>query len=71
MCNSTISTADRTTHVKIVAISLVASVAVLLVGLTARNAAITDTSPRTQIAGPAVKAGKPLAISHSDATVIR
>ena len=56
---------------KIVAISLVASIAVLLVGIAARNAAVTDTTPRTQIAGPVVKAGKPLAISHSDATVIR
>ena len=71
MYNSTISTADRTTHVKIVAISLVASIAVLLVGMTARNAAVTDITPGTRIAGPAVKAGKPVAISHSDTTVIR
>jgi hypothetical protein len=71
MYNSTISTADRTTHVKIVAISLVASIAVLLVGMTARNAAVTDTTTRIQTAGPAVKAGKPVAVSHSDAIVIR
>jgi CheY-specific phosphatase CheX len=69
MHNSTISTADRSTHLKIVAVSLVASIAVLLVGMTARNAAVTDT--RIQIAGPVVKAGKPVAISHSDVTVIR
>jgi len=71
MNNSTIFTADRTTHVKIVAISLVASIAVLLVGMTARNTTATDTTARVQVAGPPVKAGKPVAISHSDTTVIR
>ena len=71
MNNSTIFTADRTTHVKIVAISLVASIAVLLVGMTARSTPATDTTARIQIAGPAVKAGKPVAVSRSDVTAIR
>ena len=71
MNNSTMFAADRTTHVKIVAISLVASIAVLLVGMTARNTTVADTTARIQVAGPAVKAGKPVAVSHSDATVIR
>jgi hypothetical protein len=71
MNNSTIFTADRTTHVKIVAVSLVASIAVLLVAITARNITPADTTARIQIAGPAVKAGKPVAISHSDTTTIR
>ncbi len=69
MSNSTIVGADRTTHVKIVAISLAASVAVLLVGMTARNTTVADT--RIQAAGPAVKAGKPVAVSHSDTIIIR
>jgi hypothetical protein len=70
MNNSTIFAADRTTHVKIVAISLAASVAVLLVvGMMARNTPAADT--RIQVASPAVKAGKPVAVSHSDAIVIR
>jgi hypothetical protein len=71
MNNSTIFAADRTTHVKIVAIALVASVAVLLVGMTARTTPTTDTNARIQVAGPAVKAGKPVAVSHSDTTAIR
>lgn len=71
MNNSTIFTADRTTHVKIVAVSLAASIAVLLVGITARNTTATDTTARIVVAGPAVKAGKPIAISHSDLTVVR
>jgi len=71
MNNSTIFTADRTTHVKIVLISLVASIAVLLVGMTARNTAPADTTSQIQVAGPAVKAGKPVAVSHSETTAVR
>jgi hypothetical protein len=70
MNNSTIVGADRTTHLKIVGISLAASMAVLLVGMMARNTT-ADTAARIQVAGPAVKVGKPIAVSHSDATVIR
>ncbi len=71
MNNSTIFAADRATHVKIVAISLLASIAVLLVGMTARNTPAADTTARIQVTGPAVKAGKPVAVSHSDTTAIR
>jgi hypothetical protein len=56
---------------KIVAISLVASVAVLLVGMTARHPTVADTTARVRVAGPPVKAGKPVAVNHSDTTVIR
>jgi hypothetical protein len=71
MSNSTIVDADRATHLKIVAISVAASVAVLLVGMTARNTPAADATARIQVAGPAVKAGKPVAVSHSETTVIR
>jgi hypothetical protein len=71
MNNSTIVGADRTTHVKIVAISLAASMAVLLVGMMARNTTAADAAARIQVAGPALKVGKPVAVSHSGATVIR
>ncbi len=71
MNNATIFGADRATHIKIVVISLVASIAVLVVGITARNTTAADATARIQTAGPVVKAGKPIAISHSDATVIR
>jgi hypothetical protein len=71
MNNSTIFAADRATHVKIVAISLAASLAVLLVGMTARNPTAVDATARIQVAGPAVKVGKPVAVSHSDMIVVR
>jgi hypothetical protein len=71
MSNSTIVGADRATHLKIVAIALAASAAVLLVGMTARNSTATDSATRIQVAGPAVKVGKPVAVSHSDTIVVR
>jgi ABC-type proline/glycine betaine transport system permease subunit len=72
MNNSTIFTADRTTHLKIVVVSLVASIAIIVVGIAAsRNTTTADTTARIQTAGPAVKAGKPIAITHSDTSTIR
>jgi hypothetical protein len=70
MNNSTIFTADRSTHLKVVVVSLVASIAVIVVGIAARTST-PDTTARIQTAGPAVKAGKPIAITHSDTTAIR
>ena len=72
MNNTTIFTADRTTHLKIVVLSLVASIAITVVGIAAHTNTVADaTTPRIQTAGPAVKAGKPMAITHSDITTIR
>lgn len=71
MNNSTIFTADRTTHLKIVVVSLVASILVIIVGIAARTTTTADTTARIQTAGPAVKAGKPIAITNSDTSAIR
>ena len=49
MNNSTIFTADRTTHVKIVVVSLVASIAVLIVGIAAHTATPSETAAARQI----------------------
>jgi hypothetical protein len=68
--NSTIFTADRNTHLKIVVVSLVASIAVLVVGIAARSTPV-DTTARIQTAGPALKAGKPIAVTNSDAVTVR
>lgn len=70
MDTSTLVAADRATHARIVAVSCAASVAVLLVGLMARTPA-ADAGARVQVAGPAMKAGKPVAVSHSGMTVVR
>jgi hypothetical protein len=70
MNNSTIFTADRTTHLKIVVVSLIASILVIGIGIAARTT-VPDTTARVQTAGPAVKAGKPIAITKSDTTTVR
>jgi len=69
--NHSIITADRTTHMKIVAVSLVAAIAVILVGVTAR---ITDTSvasAKMEAHGPVLKAGKNAVITTRDGNPIR
>jgi hypothetical protein len=71
MNNSTIFTADRTTHLKIVVVSLVASIAIIVVGIAARTTSTADTTARIQTAGPAMKAGKPTAITRTETSTIR
>ena len=68
--NHSLVTADRTTHLKIVAVSLVAAIAVILVGITAR---VTDSgaSVNLQAHGPVLKAGKPAAITARDGTTVQ
>ena len=57
--NHSLVTADRTTHLKIVAVSLVAAIAVILVGVTARVTDKSGASANLQAHGPVLKAGKP------------
>jgi len=68
--NHSLVTADRTTHLKIVAVSLVAAIAVVLVGITAR---VTDSgaSANLQAHGPVLKAGKPSAVTAAEGTAVR
>jgi len=64
--NHSIYSADRTTHLKIVVVALVAGIAVAGFGISARS---TDDG-YTQTAH-VVKAGKPVALTSSDAMVVR
>ena len=68
--NHSLVTADRTTHLKIVAVSLVAAIAVILVGVSAR---ITDTSSTAKLEanGPVLKAGKPATVTARDGSAIQ
>ena len=54
--NHSLVTADRTTHLKIVAVSLVAAIAVILVGVTAR---ITDTGTLPRSSRPMARCSRP------------
>jgi hypothetical protein len=52
MNNSSLFTADRATHLKIVVVSLLASIAVMLVGIAARPQ-LTDNSAQATVYKPA------------------
>jgi hypothetical protein len=69
--NHSLVTADRTTHLKIVAVSLIAAIAVILVGITARITDPDTTTARLEAHGPAIKAGKPSAVTVRDISTIR
>jgi hypothetical protein len=65
--NHSFYSADRTTHLKIVVIALVAGIAGVGFGLSAHSSSVAGSS---QTAG-VIKAGKPVVITSSDALVIR
>ena len=63
--NHSIHSADRATHLKIVAVALVAGIAVAAFGITTRtNVDYTQTAH-------VIKAGKPVAVTSSGAMVVR
>ena len=63
--NSSMITADRATHLKIVVVALLASVTVMAVGIAARPQ--IDQSATAQV----VKPSKPMLAIGSEATAIR
>ena len=63
--NHSIHSADRTTHLKIVVVALVAGIAVTAFGISARTNA--DYSQTAHV----VKAGKPVVVTSSGASAIR
>jgi hypothetical protein len=63
--NHSIHSADRTTHLKIVVVALVAGIAVAAFGISART-----HSDHTQTA-QVVKAGKLMTVTSSNASVVR
>jgi len=69
--NHSIITADRTTHLKIVAVSLVAAIAVIVVGVTARVTDTSGASANLQAHGPVLKAGKPAAVTAAEGSTVR
>src|SRR5205814_9608450 len=63
--NHSIHSADRATHLKIVAVALVAGIAVAAFGIVARTN--VDYSQTAQV----IKAGKPVAITSSGTSAVR
>jgi hypothetical protein len=70
MSNSTLLRADRTTHLKIVATSLIAGILVVSIGIAARLP-ITDGMARIKAKEPVLKAGQPVALMSRPTATIR
>ncbi|WP_257167137.1 hypothetical protein [Bradyrhizobium sp. SRS-191] len=65
--NHSIYSADRTTHLKIVVVALVAGIAVAGFGISARLNAETNYTQTAKV----IKAGKPVAVTSSEASLVR
>jgi len=65
--NHSLHSADRSTHLKIVVVALVAGLAVAIFGISARSNPDADYTQTARV----VKAGKPVAVTSSDMSVVR
>ena len=65
--NHSIYSADRTTHLKIVVVALVAGIVVAGFGISTRNTTSDDGVQTARV----LKAGKPVAVTSSGASVVR
>ena len=65
--NHSIYSADRTTHLKIVVLALVAGIAVAGFGITARTMSDDGTTQTARV----MKAGKPVVVTSSDTSMVR
>jgi hypothetical protein len=63
--NHSIYSADRSTHLKIVVVALVAGIAVVGLGISARSSSDDVQTARV------LKAGKPVTITSSDTSTVR
>jgi hypothetical protein len=69
--NSSLFTCDRSTHLKIVVVSLVAAIVVALVGINARVSETSNLVAGAKTRGTVVKAGKPAVYSTRDDSTVR
>ena len=65
--NHSIYSADRSTHLKIVAVALVAGIAVAGFGISARSGSDSSYTQTAHV----IKAGKPLMVTSSNTAVLR
>jgi hypothetical protein len=69
--NHSLATADRTTHLKIVVLALVAAIVVVAVGITARVTAMDPETARIRTQSVVVKAGAPAIYTRTNAPSVR
>jgi hypothetical protein len=67
--NHSLHSADRSTHLKVVVVALVAAIAVVAVGISARVDQGPTAIARTQ--GPVLKAGQPATFTRSETSAVR
>jgi hypothetical protein len=65
--NHSIYSADRSTHLKIVVVALVAGIAVIGLSVSARNNSDDGYTQTARV----IKAGKPVAVTSSDTSLVR
>ena len=70
MNNTSMRTADRLTHLKIVAVSLVAALVVICIGVAASPTG-PHMSAQLEARSPVLKAGKPVIWSGSETSTVR
>ena len=66
-------TAGRTTHLKVLVLSLLCAIVFAIVGLTARVSQINraQTANRIEAIGPVIRAGAPKSVTSNDQNTIR
>ncbi|MGY4502297.1 L-asparaginase/Glu-tRNA(Gln) amidotransferase subunit D [Bradyrhizobium sp. GM24.11] len=65
--NHSIYSADRSTHLKVVAVALVAGIALAGFGISARSSSDEGLTQTARV----IKAGKPVVITSSNASLVR
>lgn len=65
--NHSIYSADRSTHLKIVVVALVAGIAVVGFGISARSFSDDGYTQTARV----IKAGKPVAVTSTNASMVR
>jgi hypothetical protein len=65
--NHSIYSADRTTHLKIVVVALVAGIVVAGFGISARSGSDENYTQSARV----IKAGQPVTVTSSNASVVR
>jgi hypothetical protein len=70
--NYSLATADRTTHLKVVVVALVAAILVVTAGIAARVTSIDTETARVRTQGVVVvKAGSPTAYTRTEIPSVR